>query len=104
MGEKRAQFCSDFEDCSPATAGKTGRKWDFSPPISLRLLLPRRLLGACAAEQQHPFNHRHSRAPLAGIQRRMLWSANRRQESMGQKLKPPSVVISVDIDAKLKIQ
>ena len=27
MGEKRAQFVSDFEDCSPATAGKTGPNW-----------------------------------------------------------------------------
>ncbi|MET3105785.1 hypothetical protein AAKU58_000598 [Oxalobacteraceae bacterium GrIS 1.18] len=44
MGGKRAQFCSDFEDCSPATAGKTGRKWDFSPPIAADSLLPRRLL------------------------------------------------------------
>jgi len=59
--------------------------------------------GVCAAER-HPFNLRRSRTPLAGIQRRMLWSANRRQESMGQKLKPPSVVISVDIDTKVKIQ
>jgi len=44
MSGKRAQFCSDFEDCSPATAGKTGQKWDFSPLIAADSLLPRRLL------------------------------------------------------------
>ena len=44
MSGKRAQFCCDFEDCSPATAGKTERKWDFSPVIAADPLLQRRLL------------------------------------------------------------
>ena len=43
-GGKRAQFVSAFEDCSSATAGKTGAEWDFSPPVAADGLLPRRLL------------------------------------------------------------
>ncbi len=74
MSGKRAQFRSAFEDCSPATAGKTGQKWDLSPLIAADSLLPRRFpvaatavdstLSASNPEQPAPKNHCSNEVPI----------------------------------------
>ena len=53
-GGKRAQFDASFEVCGCATAGKTGTKWDLTPPVATDVLLPRRLL-AITACSDYPF-------------------------------------------------
>ncbi len=78
-----------------------GRAEDYPKHLGL----PRGCLGVCAAEGRTSVNLRRSRVPLAGIQRRMLWTANkRRQEWARRKLNSSSVVRAVDIDAKVTIQ